>query len=246
MNTIDKSRIKLIAMDLDGTLTQHKQPMSPRCRQTLVDLGKKYKLMMVGAGQVMRIFNQMEHFPIDVIGNYGLQYATYNPETGDLDMQRNETLPLGDKAVIEQRVTMLREKHGYTTFAGDNVEYHPSGCLTFPVLGTKAVQADKLAFDPDRSKRRKIYAEVCETFPEYCVFVGGSSSFDMAPKPYNKFYALDLYCKENGLAHDEVLFIGDDYGTGGNDESVYLSDIPFLRVDDYTTFPDLVQFLLEE
>lgn len=245
MNTIDASKIKLIAMDLDGTLTQHKQPMSPRCRETLVALGRKYKLMMVGAGQVMRIFNQMEHFPIDIIGNYGLQYGVYNPETKDLDILRNETLPLGDKAVIEQRVTMLREKHGYTTFAGDNVEYHPSGCLTFPVLGTKAVQADKLAFDPDRAKRRRIYAEVCETFPEYCVFVGGSSSFDMAPKPFNKYYALDLYCKEHGLAHDEVLFIGDDYGTGGNDESVYLSDIPFLRVDDYQTFPDLAAFLLD-
>ena len=246
MNTIDRSRIKLIAMDLDGTLTQHKQHMSERCHETLVALGKKYKLMMVGAGQVMRIFNQMEHFPIDIIGNYGLQYGVYNPETKELDILRNETLPQGDKAVIEQRVTMLREKHGYTAFAGDNVEYHPSGCLTFPVLGTKAVQADKLAFDPDRSKRRRIYAEVCETFPEYCVFVGGSSSFDMAPKPYNKFYALDLYCRENGLAHDEVLFIGDDYGTGGNDESVYVSDIPFLCVDDYTTFPDKVRFMLED
>ena len=245
MNTIDKSRIKLIAMDLDGTLTQHKQPMSPRCRETLVALGERYKLMMVGAGQVMRIFNQMEHFPIDIIGNYGLQYGVYNPQTKGIDILRNETLPQGDKAVIEQRVTMLREKHGYTAFAGDNVEYHPSGCLTFPVLGTKAVQADKLAFDPDRAKRRKIYAEVCETFPEYCVCVGGSSSFDMAPKPYNKYYALDLYCRENGLAHDEVLFIGDDYGTGGNDESVYLSDIPFLCVDDYQTFPDLAAFLLD-
>ena len=245
MNTIDKSRIKLISMDLDGTLTQHKQPMSPRCRETLVALGERYKLMMVGAGQVMRIFNQMEHFPIDIIGNYGLQYGVYNPQTKGIDILRNETLPQGDKAVIEQRVTMLREKHGYTAFAGDNVEYHPSGCLTFPVLGTKAVQADKLAFDPDRAKRRKIYAEVCETFPEYCVFVGGSSSFDMAPKPYNKYYALDLYCRENGLAHDEVLFIGDDYGTGGNDESVYLSDIPFLCVDDYQTFPDLAAFLLD-
>ena len=244
--TIDKSRIRLIAMDLDGTLTQHKQPMSPLTRETLVKLSQKYKLVMAGAGQVMRIFNQMEQFPIDVIGNYGLQYATYNPETKQLDMQRNETLPQGDRGVIEQRVTMLREKYGYTAFAGDNVEYHPSGCLTFPILGTKAVQEDKLAFDPDRAKRRKIYAEVCETFPEYCVFVGGSSSFDMAPKPYNKFYALDLYCKEHGLAHENVLFIGDDYGTGGNDESVYLSDIPFLCVDDYTTFPDLVQFLLED
>lgn len=243
---MDKSRIRVIAMDLDGTLTQHKQPMSPRCRQTLEALGRKYKLLMVGAGQVYRIFNQMEHFPIDIIGNYGLQYATYNPQTKVLDMQRNETLPQGDKAVTEQRVTMLREKHGFTSFAGDNVEYHPSGCLTFPILGTKAVQADKLAFDPDRAKRRKIYAEVCETFPEYCVFVGGSSSFDMAPKPYNKFYALDLYCKEHGFAHDQVLFIGDDYGTGGNDESVYLSDIPFLCVDDYTTFPDLAAFLLED
>jgi len=243
---MDKNKIRVIAMDLDGTLTQHKQPMSPRCRETLIKLEEKYKLLMVGAGQVYRIFNQMEHFPIDIIGNYGLQYATYNTETKDLDMQRNEALPQGDKAIIEQRVTMLREKHGYTSFAGDNVEYHPSGCLTFPILGTKAVQADKLAFDPDRSKRRKIYAEVCDTFPEYCVFVGGSSSFDMAPKPYNKYYALDLYCKEHGLGHENVLFIGDDYGTGGNDESVYLSDIPFLCVDDYTTFPDLAAFLLED
>ena len=93
-------------------------------------------------------------------------------------------------------------------------------------------------------KRRAFYQEVCEAFADYVVFVGGSSSFDMAPKPYNKYYALDLYCRENGLAHENVLFIGDDYGQGGNDESVYLSDIPFLCVDDYTTFPALTEFLL--
>lgn len=242
---MDTSKIKAIAMDLDGTLTQHKQPMAPLTRQTLVKLGERYKLLMVGAGQVQRIFNQMEHFPIDIIGNYGLQYATYNPETGEMDVQRDEKLTLGNRESIEEKVTALRKKHGFTTFAGDNVEYHPSGCLTFPILGTKAVQADKLAFDPDRSKRRRIYAEVCEAFDDYCVFVGGSSSFDMAPKPYNKFYALDLYCKEHGLAHENVLFIGDDYGMGGNDESVYLSDIPFLCIDDYTTFPEKVQFLLD-
>lgn len=242
---MDKSKIRIIAMDLDGTLTQHKQPMSPLTRETLVRLGERYKLLMVGAGQVQRIFNQMEQFPIDIIGNYGLQYATYNPETCDLDIQRDEKLPLADREAIEAKVTALREKHGYTEFAGDNVEYHPSGCLTFPILGTKAKQEDKLAFDPDRVKRRRIYAEVCEAFPDYCVFVGGSSSFDMAPRPFNKFYALDLYCREHGVEHENVLFIGDDYGTGGNDESVYLSDIPFLCVDDYTKFPELVSFLLD-
>ena len=242
---MDKSRIQVIAMDLDGTLTQHKQPLAPLTRATLEALGKRYRLLMVGAGQVQRIFNQMEHFPIDIIGNYGMQYATYNAQTGGLDMQRDEVIPAGDRGTIEARVTALREKYGYTEFAGDNVEFHPSGCLTFPLLGTKAAQADKLAFDPDRAKRRRIYAQVCAAFPEYCVFVGGSSSFDMAPKPYNKLYALDLYCREQGIAHENVLFIGDDYGTGGNDESVYLSDVPFLCVDDYTTFPALVQPLLD-
>ena len=242
---MDKSKIQVIAMDLDGTLTQHKQPLSPQTRAILEALGKRYRLLMVGAGQVQRIFNQMEHFPIDIIGNYGMQYATYNARTDSLDMQRDEALHVGDREAIEARVTALREKHGYTAYLGDNVEYHPSGCLTFPILGTKARQEDKLAFDPDRAKRRRIYDEVCAAFPEYCVFVGGSSSFDMAPKPYNKLYALDLYCRERGIAHENVLFIGDDYGTGGNDESVYRSDIPFLCVDDYRMFPALVQELLD-
>ena len=243
---MDKSKIKVIALDLDGTLTQHKQPLSPEARAALTALSGRYKLLMVGAGQVQRIFNQMEHFPVDIIGNYGLQYATYNAQTDAMDMQRDLTLPTADREVVEQKVTAMRQNYGFTEFAGDNVEYHPSGCLTFPILGTRAQQADKLAFDPDRVKRRRIYDEVCAEFPDYCVFVGGSSSFDMAPKPYNKYYALDLYCRENGLAHDNVLFIGDDYGLGGNDESVYVSDIPFLCVDDYTQFPQLVQPLLED
>lgn len=241
---MDKEKIKLIAMDLDGTLTQHKQPMSAQCRAMLTRLRERYQLLMVGAGQVQRIFRQMEQFPVDIIGNYGLQYAKYNAQTGQLDMQWDLSFPC-DRERTEQIVTDFRRRYGFTEFAGDNVEFHPSGCITFPILGTKARIEDKLAFDPDRSKRRKIYKEVVEAFDDYCVFVGGSSSFDMAPKPYNKFYALDLYCRENGLSHDQVLFVGDDYGIGGNDESVYLSDIPFLKVDDYRQFPDLIGKLLD-
>ena len=237
-------KIKVIAMDLDGTLTQHKQPLTPENKAALDALGRRYSPLMVGAGQVVRIFNQMEHYPVDIIGNYGLQYATYNPGTDDMDFHRNEVLPCNRESV-EQRVTALRQKHGFTAFRGENVEYHPSGCLTFPILGTKALQEDKLAFDPDRAKRRKIYQEVVDTFPDYCVFVGGSSSFDMAPKPYNKYHALDLYCREHGLSHENVVYIGDDYGMGGNDESVYQSDFPYLTIDDYTTFPQVVADLLK-
>ncbi len=236
--------IKLMAFDLDGTLSQHKTPLEPLHRETLYRLREKYTLVMVGAGQCMRIFNQLEHFPIDVIGNYGMQYSRYDADTASLvpvyDIREEKV----EHEEVERRINMLREKYGFTEYAGENVEYHVSGCLTFPLLGTKAQAADKLAFDPDRSRRRAFYADVVETFPEYNVFVGGSSSFDMAPRPYNKYYALDKYCAERGIAHDEVIFVGDDYGMGGNDESVYRSDFGFICIDDYRTFPEKVKHLL--
>jgi len=236
--------IKVFAFHLDGTLTQHKTPLDNKNRAILERLAERYTLIMVGAGSCVRIHNQLGGFPIDVIGNYGMQYAKY--EGGELRLVRDDSVPFEDKESIEKRVTVLREKHGFCDFAGDNVEYHASGCLTFPILGTKAEPAKKLAFDPDRKKRRAFYDEVCELFPEYNVFVGGSSSFDMAPKPFNKYYALDLFCRENGYDHSEVVFVGDDYGLGGNDESVYRSDFRFITIDDYTRLYEVLAPFIDE
>lgn len=236
--------IKAFAFDLDGTLTQHKTPLDDKNRAVLEKLAERYTLLMVGAGTCMRIHNQLGGFPMDVIGNYGMQYARY--ENGGLALVRDSALPCVNKERVESTVTAFREKYGFTAFAGDNVEYHPSGCLTFPILGTKAVQADKLAFDPDRKKRRAIYDEVCEAFSDYNVFVGGSSSFDMAPKPYNKYYALDLWCRDMGFDHSEVIYVGDDYGLGGNDESVYRSDFRFITIDDYTRLSEVLAPWIKE
>lgn len=240
---IDKN-IKVIAFDLDGTLTQHKTPLSPENRKVLEELSKHYTLLMAGAGMCHRIFNQMGQFPIDIVGNYGMQYAEYRPKTGELEIVEDISLPCADKESVEKRVTQLRQTYGFTKFVGDNVEYHSSGCVTIPLLGTKANIEDKLAFDPTREKRRAFYEQVKELFPEYTVFVGGSSSFDMAPAPYNKAYALAKYCDERNIPHDALLFVGDDYGEGGNDQSVFLADFRTLPIDDYRDFPTLMQQFL--
>ena len=233
--------LKLIAFDLDGTLTQHRTKLPSESRELLDSLSKKYKLLMVGAGSALRIHGQMESYPIDIIGNYGLQYAEYRD--GELKIVRDEVVDC-DKESCTARVAALREKYGFLDYAGDSVEFHQSGSVTFPILGTKAKQEDKLAFDPDKQKRRKIYGEVCRVFSEYNVFIGGSSSFDIVPKPYDKYYALDKYCRENGILHSEVLFVGDDYGPGGNDEAVYRSDFPLRKVDDYLNCKNILADLL--
>ncbi len=235
--------IKIIALDLDGTLTQHKQPLEDENRNALELLSKKYKLLMVGAGQVMRIWNQLGKMKIDIIGNYGLQYGEYDECTAEMKIVRDLSFDC-DCESIKKKVTALRKKYGFEEFRGENVEFHPSGCVTIPILGTKALIEDKIAFDPDRRRRRKIYDEVKALFSDYTVFIGGSSSFDMTPGSFDKYHALDAYCREKGFSHENIVFIGDDYGLGGNDESVFLSDIPFIPIDNYKTFPQISAPLL--
>lgn len=236
--------IKVFAFDLDGTLTQHRTPLGSKNRRILEKLAQNYTLLMVGAGTCTRIHDQLGGFPMDVIGNYGMQYAKYS--NGTLDPIRDDSVDFENKSLIEEKVTTLREKYGFTEFSGDSVEYHSSGCLTLPLLGTKAKIEDKLAFDPDRKKRRGFYAEISKAFPDFNVFIGGSSSFDMAPKPYNKYYALDLWCRENGYDHSEVIYVGDDYGTGGNDESLYKSDFRFICTDDHSRLDEVLAPWLDD
>lgn len=235
---------RVIAMDMDGTITQHKTHLEPENRAVLDELRKHYHLVMVGAGSCMRIHNQLDQYPIDVIGCYGMEYAHYDHEQGKLIIDSSEKAPAPDQDEVNAKAQSFRDEFGFTDYAGDSVEFHATGMMTFALIGTKAKIEDKLAFDPDRSKRRKIYDIVVETFPEFVVFVGGSSSFDMAPRPRDKYYALSNFCKELGLSHDEVAYAGDDYGPGGNDESVYKSDIRFYCVDDYTKLGEYLKELL--
>ena len=236
---------KLIAFDLDGTLTQHRTKLGEENRAVLEKLSKKYKLIMIGAGACMRIFGQMNEFPIDIVGNYGMQISKYNHDTKELEIVETAHVE-PDRERTDKICQDIREKYGFTEYAGEHVEYHASGMITFPLLGTKAKIEDKLAFDPDRSRRKVFYQEVKDAFPDYTVFIGGSSSFDLAPLPYNKLGALDRYCAENGITHKDILFCGDDYGVGGNDEQVYQSDIDFVKVDDYRKLGELLADLIAE
>lgn len=46
---------KLIAFDLDGTLTQHRSKLEQFNKDVLDELSARYKLIMVGAGGCERI-----------------------------------------------------------------------------------------------------------------------------------------------------------------------------------------------
>ena len=232
---------RLICFDLDGTLTQHRSPMTSENRAVLDRLNETYKLLMVGAGGARRIYDQMEGYPIDILGNYGMQESKI--VNGEFVLVREEICPV-DQDFFREKIQYLREKYGYTEFKGEGVEFHASGMVTFPLLGTKADIADKVAFDPTREKRKVLYPEVLEIFGEqYTVFIGGSSSFDFSEKRFNKYDAIMQYAKENGYEKEEILYVGDDFGDGGGDSHVRLGGMDYIFIDDYRTLPEKLAHL---
>lgn len=235
----------LIALDMDGTITQHRSALEEKNRQALDQLRTRFPIVMVGAGSCQRIHQQLEGYPIDVVGCYGMEYARYDQEQKKLITIAAECAPVKDREQELRKADAIRKKYGYTEYLGESLEFHASGMITFALLGTKANIADKLAFDPDRSKRRLFYHEVCQAFSDYTVFVGGSSSFDIVPHPYNKLYALDRYCALFGYSREDIIYFGDDWEPGGNDHQVYEAGIQFIQVKNYLDFAELALPLMD-
>lgn len=233
---------RLVCLDLDATLCQHRTTPPPENMAALGELQKRYKCIMVGAGNAPRIHRQMGGYPIDILANYGMQEAKI--VDGKFTIVRQETNHV-DRAFFLRETDRLRRKYGYTEYMGNPVEFHASGMVTFGLLGTAPAAEHKVTFDPDRAKRRAIYPEVCKIFKDYSVFIGGSTSFDFAGPKNNKYDCIMDYAKREGYVRDEIIFIGDDFGDGGGDSHVRIKGMDYIYVDDYRKFPERVACLLK-
>ena len=237
-----KAAKRIICFDLDGTLSNHRIDMPLESRKLLNALrAAGYDIVMVGAGNAPRVFKQMGNYPIDIVGNYGKQQAEVR--NGELVITR-EDIDEVDRDFFLRETNRLREKYGYTQYYGEPIEWHKSGMVTFALLGTEAPKSEKLVFDPDRAKRRVMYPEVLEIFKDYTVFIGGSTSFDIVGKEYNKYDATMRYAASKGYTKEQILFVGDDMGDGGGDSHVRLGGMDYVHVTDFTKVAEQLAFLL--
>ena len=233
---------KVVAMDLDATLCQHRSPIPERNLEALRKLENRYKCVMVGAGNAPRIYKQMGNYPIDIVANYGMQVA--EAADGNFRIVKAVTNSV-DRKFFREQTDALRKKYGYTEYEGEPLEFHASGMVTFGLLGTSPSAEHKVVFDPDRKKRRAMYPEVCEIFKDFSVYIGGSTSFDFAGKEYNKYDATLVWAKEHGYTLDDVVFIGDDFADGGGDSHVRIKGMDHIVITDYKKFADAVEVLLK-
>ncbi len=227
------SEYRLFAFDLDGTLTQHRCQLEAENRHLLDRIRTFADVVIVGGNRVQAILEQTDRYPADILGNYGMECAYYDRQAGVHRPQHPVSVPV-DAEQAARQIRRFREWTGMTDYTGDSYILHPSGIITIPMLGLEASLEEKLRFDPLRTQRQIWLPVLQEFFPERDVLISGTTSFDLVPRPYSKLYALTTYCSQRAIALKKVLFFGDDWRPGGNDESVYRSGIAFVPVPHYT------------
>lgn len=226
---------KIIAFDIDGTLTASKTPITESMANLIKELIKKKIVIAIAGGSFKQMQTQFlppflnDDSVIPFIHNF-----TFLPTSGSQRYQYDETKKewiLTDKepfpsGVKEKAIKLLQEVIDNPIYEippnpiGNIIEDRDTQ-ITFTPNGQRAPVALKLAFDPDRKKREKIKAFLEPKLPEVSILINGTSSIDILSKGFNKAVGLARFLNKVGLNKSDVIFVGDGIFPGGNDYSVY-------------------------
>ncbi|MCX6786494.1 MAG: HAD-IIB family hydrolase [Candidatus Kaiserbacteria bacterium] len=221
---------KLIVFDLDGTLTESKQPLDSEMASLVAKLLAVTKVAVVSGGALPQFLKQVfARLPNDA--NFANLYllpisgaALYEFCEVGLGKIYEERLSEKEAHTIETAMREAAKETGLINFSepawGERIEYR-GGQVTMSALGQEAPLAEKKAWDPDHAKRRKLQAAIAARLPEFSVGMGGATTIDVTKRGIDKAYGIRQLCKRLGIPESEALYVGDELMAGGNDEAVY-------------------------
>jgi hypothetical protein len=89
--------------------------------------------------------------------------------------------------------------------------------ITYSALGQQAPLAEKVKWDADFGKRKKIKAILDTLIPEFSVRLGGATSIDVTKPGIDKAYGIRKLRDILGIPLKEMIYVGDALFPGGND-----------------------------
>ena len=102
--------------------------------------------------------------------------------------------------------------------------------ITFSALRNKSTLEEKVKWDPDFSKRKKMKAILDSLIPEFSVRLGGSTSIDVTKPGIDKAYGIRKLRDVLVIAIEEMIFVGDALFPGGNDYPAEQAGVDSIRV----------------
>ena len=217
---------KLIVFDLDGTLADSKSRLDAEMSGLLHDLLGIVKVAVISGGDWPQFETQLlsnlsgdaRLANLSLLPTCGTKFFQY---AGDWKKLYSEDFTAAEK---EKIISSLNKALGMAGFKvekvwGEVIEDRGSQ-ITFSALGQQAPLEEKIKWDADFIKRKKITAILDMLIPEFSVRMGGATSIDVTKSGIDKAYGIRKLRDILGVSLKEMIYIGDALFVGGNDYPV--------------------------
>ncbi len=217
--------IRGIAFDLDETLTKSKEPLGEKMSSLLQQLSLHLPIALVSGAtkerigiQVVEKLDVSTHSKLTLCPTCGAAMYMFNGTSWRAIYEKN--INEVDAEKITQIVLEVVASSGLlpadTTIWGPQIEFRGSQ-VTFSALGQSAPYEEKIHWDADKSKRLYLRSLIEAKLADYDIAIGGTTSIDIVQKGIDKAYGVTKFAEHIGVPIENILYVGDDLGEGGND-----------------------------
>jgi len=214
---------KLIVFDLDGTLAASKSSLDSEMASLLHDLLGVAQVAIISGGAWLQFEKQvLSNLPKDdllaklsVLPTCGTQFFQF---TGQWKKLYAEDFTADEKAKIVRSLSKAVQAAGFAVEKtwGETIEDRGSQ-ITYSSLGQEAPLEEKVKWDADFAKRKRIKSILDTLIPEFSVRLGGATSIDVTKPGIDKAYGIRKLRDILGISIQEMIYVGDALFPGGND-----------------------------
>ena len=231
---------KVLAFDLDDTLTVTKSPISDEMVAVLSEVLNYYDVCVISGSRFEQFNIQIiDRLPLDaqrlkrlhLMPACGTQYYRYNEAINEWELQYSEDLTEDQKVKIRQVLESSAKDLDFWPEhpAGEVIEDRQSQ-LTYSALGQQATPEHKYAWDPNGTKKRAIRNLVASQLLGFEVRVAGTTSIDVTRVGIDKAYGMKKLIDALNISKKDIMFFGDKLTEGGNDHPVKAFGIESIEV----------------
>ena len=239
---------KLVVFDLDGTLAPSKSSLDAEMAALINKLLGIVKVAVISGGNWPQFQKQvLSHLASDerlknlsLLPTCGTQFYKYDKGWEKLYSEDFSSRTEREDHQFAEEGHCAIGTEGRDKVWGEVIEDRGSQ-ITYSALGQQAPLEEKVKWDPDFAKRKKIKAILDTLIPEFSVRLGGSTSIDVTKPGIDKAYGIRKLRDILGIAIEEMIYIGDALFPGGNDYPAEQAGGVSIRVRD----PDETKAVIE-
>ncbi len=218
---------KAVIFDLDDTLAESFQPPAQSMISLLARLLGHMPVGILSAAS----FHRMERDFLPVLAEsphidqlYLMPNSSAQAYRWDAGWQLEYGIALSEDD--RTRITKaIEESVAETGVIEPNPKYEPlivdrGVQIAYAALGLSATAEDKIAWDPDRSKRNLLKDAIDKRIPDFEVLLGGTTTIDITTRGITKAHGVKWLSEQLSIEPTEMLFVGDALYEGGNDSVV--------------------------